>query len=244
MRRIGTLGRWATVPLALTAACAAIADATGQDPTLGFELAGAAMAAAWLLHIGRRLRQAGAASGQLAGESREAAVDGTLVRLLDTNEPAALVHGMLRPRIYLSPALVRSLDPAELRGVLLHEQHHRTTRAPLRGAALEALECTLGWLPPVRRSVQSRLAALEIEADAAAVAAGIPPATLASALLKCEATAALAAPGFATAAEIRMAELVAWGRTQRATPRPSVPLEWAAPSAGMVALAVCHLLGA
>ena len=52
------------------------------------------------------------------------------------------------------------------------------------------------------------------EADAAAVSAGVQPATLASALVKCEAAVPAAGPGFASATEVRLSELVAWGRAR------------------------------
>lgn len=244
MSRFRDLARFAAVPIALIATCAAIAAGTGQDPTVGFELAGAVLFVTWLTHFGRRLRRATAASARLATQSQPSQVGGTSVRLVDIEDPAAFVHGLLRPQIYVSRALVESLDALELRGVLLHERHHRATRAPLRAAALEALDRALGWLPPLHRAVVRRLASLEVEADAAAIGAGVRPATLASALMKCEAAAPAAGIGFATEADLRLETLVAWGQGTRSRCSPSLPIEWAAPLAAMLALGVCHLFGA
>lgn len=230
--------------LAWITACAAVATSTGRDPTLGPEFATLALAVAWLLHIGRRARGRVDASTRLMARSRHAVVDGTAVRLLDIDQPAAFVHGVLRPHIYVSPALIRVLDAAELQGVLLHERHHRATWAPLRAMALEAWERTLAWLPPVRRALQARLAALEVEADAAAMTAGVRPETLASALIKCESAAPAAATAFASEPDARIEQLVAWGRSEQAVPPRSIPLEWAAPATVIIAVLACHLVGA
>lgn len=245
MTRLGTLARVAIIPLALTAGCALIASVTGSDPMLAVELAALSLIAAWTLDIGRAGRQALTEAARLWAESQPVDVAGTEVRLLDVTSPAAFVSGLLRPQIYVSPPLIEILDRPELRGVLLHEQHHRQTLAPLRTLALESWQRALGWLPPARRMLTGRLAALEIEADAAAIARGVAPATLASALVKCGAgLPASASPAFSAAAEIRIAELVARGRGQRVDRRLSVPVEWAAPASALIAIWVCHLVGA
>jgi Zn-dependent protease with chaperone function len=244
LSRVGALARVAAVPLSLTAACALIASATGGDPMLAVELAGVALIGGWLVHVGRGARPALAAAARLSAQSRRIAIAGVEVQLLDIAPPAAFVSGLLRPRIYVSPQLIAILDTQELHGVVLHEQHHRRTLAPLRGLALESWQRLLGRLPAARRTLAARLAALEIEADAAAVARGIAPAALASALLKCEAYLPAAASAFSAVAEIRIGALVAWGGEQRADHHVSVPVEWAAPASIMIALWLCHLVGA
>lgn len=234
----------ATIPLSLIAGCALIASATGGDPTFAFELAAGTLIVAWLVHLGRHACPALAAAAQLSAQSRRARVAGAEVQLLDITRPVAFVSGLLRPRIYLSPPLMALLDARELCGVVLHEQHHRRTRAPLRGLALESWLRLLGWLPLVRRSLAARLAALECEADAAAIAWGVPPAALASALLKCEGYLPAAASAFTAAAEVRIRELVAWSGSERPVRPLSAPVEWAAPAGALIALWACHLIGA
>lgn len=244
MRRTRTSVRVAAIPLTFIAGCGLIASATGTDPMVAVELAAVALLAAWLVLLGRGVRRARADAERLTGVSRPIGLAGADVRLLDACQPAAFVSGLLRPQIYLSRSLIDSLDPAELRGVLLHEQHHRQTRAPLRALALESWQRLLGWLPAARRALAARLAGLEIEADAAAVARGTAPATLASALLKCEAHPPGAVSAFAAASEIRIIELVAWGRQQRLDRHLAIPVEWMAPASAAIAIWACHVIGA
>ena len=244
MTRLSTVARVAIVPAALTAGCAMIASITGSDPMLAVELVALTLFAVWLVHVGRGARRAVTEAARLSAESQGVDIAGAKVRLLDTTTPAAFVSGLLRPQIYLNPALIKILDHHELRAVLLHEQHHRRTLAPLRGLALESWQLALGWLPPARHALAARLAALEIEADAAAVARGVAPATLASALVKCGGSLPRSASAFSATSEIRIGELVAWGRGERVDRHLSIPVEWAAPASALMALWVCHLVGA
>ena len=244
MTQLATLARVALVPVAVTVGCAIIASVTGSDPMLAAELVALTVTATWLVHVSRGARQALTEAARLSAESQRLNVAGAEVRLLDTTTLAAFVSGLFRPQIYLTPALIEILDRDELRGVLLHEQHHRRTLAPLRGLALESWQRALGWLPPARQALASRLAALEIEADAAAVARGVEPATLASALVKCGVSRPVSASAFSAASEIRIDELIAWGRGRRVDRHLSIPVEWAAPASAMLALWVCHLVGA
>jgi hypothetical protein len=240
---LGTVARVTIAPAGLTAVCALIASVTGRDPMFVMEVAALTLTGAWLAHVGRRLWQAVAEGRRLSAASMPAEIAGTEVRLLHTSSPVVFVSGLFRPQIYLSPSLIEVLDRRELRGVLLHEQHHRRTLAPLRGIALEGWLRPLCWLPPARRALVARMAALEVDADAAAVARGVAPATLASALLKCEPGLAGATSAFSAAAEIRIGELVGRATGQRVNRHPSVPLEWAAPASAGFALWICHLIG-
>lgn len=211
---------------------------------LAVELAALVLSVVWLAYLGRGVWHSLTLAARLSAESQRLDVAGAKVRLLDITTPAAFVSGLLRPEIYLSPSLIEILDRRELRAVLLHEQHHRRTLAPLRGLALESWEHALGWLPPAHRALAARLAALEIEADVAAVASGVEPATLASALVKCGTYLPGSASAFSAASEIRIDELVAWGRGERMDRHLSIPMEWAAPASALMALWVCHVVGA
>jgi beta-lactamase regulating signal transducer with metallopeptidase domain len=210
---------------------------------LGVELGAITVFAAWLVHIGRGTHRALTETARLSAQSQPLDVAGAEVRLLESTIPAAFVSGLLRPDIYLSPSLIEILDRRELRGVLLHEQHHRRTLAPLRGLALESWQHALGWLPPARHALAARFAALEIEADAAAIARGVEPATLASALVKCGTHPSGFTTAFSAASDIRIGELVAWGRGERMDRPPSIPVEWAAPASALITLWLCHLVG-
>lgn len=244
MTRLANLAWVAIVPGALTAACATLAASSDSDPMFAVELVGLTLAAAWLVYACRGARLALRATALLSADSRRADVAGAKVRLLHTSTPAAFVSGLLRPQIYLSPALIEILDLNELRGVVLHEQHHRRTLAPLRTLVLQSWQRALGWLPFAHQALAARLAALEIEADAAAIAAGVQPATLASALMKCDPSLPSTGTAFSAGSEIRISELVAWGGGQRTGHHLSIPVEWAAPASAVVALWVCHLVGA
>jgi hypothetical protein len=113
----------------------------------------------WLVHLGGGARPALAGAARLSAQSRRAHVAGAEVQLLDLARPVAFVSGLLRPRIYLSLPLIALLDAHELRGVMLHEYHHRRTLAPLRGLALESWQRLLGWLPAAHRTLAERVAA-------------------------------------------------------------------------------------
>ncbi|MBI3760613.1 MAG: M56 family metallopeptidase [Chloroflexi bacterium] len=62
-------------------------------------------------------------------------------------QPLAFCFGFVRPRICLSVGLAEALTDAELRAVLLHEDHHRRHFDPLRGLIVEVSAATLVFLP-------------------------------------------------------------------------------------------------
>ena len=243
MSTVASTARLAFVGLLFIAGCAAVSTAPYRYPMLAGELLSVAFVALWLVHVAQAARRALMDARTFSVQSGRAMVGGAAVRILAGPTPLAFVSGLFRPQIYLSPSLIDILDDQELRAVLLHERHHLSTRAPLRGLMLEAWNRTLGWLPPVRGALLARLATLEIEADAAAIAAGVPPSTLASALLKCDPHAPAAASAFSTAAAARIGELVAWGPNDRIDRRRSLPLEWAVPTTATFVLIACQLVG-
>jgi hypothetical protein len=149
------------------------------------------------------------------------------------------VVGTIRPTIFLGRDLVARLDEAELLAVLLHEEHHRRTRAPIRGAALEAWLAIVRPVRGLRAVVADRLADLEILADGFALAHGIEPAVLASALMKGAEQPTLGS-AFATAADARVAVLldVAAGRPSRWSGR--LPYEWLPVAVAAIVVLACH----
>jgi Zn-dependent protease with chaperone function len=117
----------------------------------------------------------------------EEALDGMSVRLLQSSRPQAFCAGLLRPRVFLSPAARDRLSEAELRAVLAHEAHHVRRRDPLRLLAVRILADALFFLPALRRLERRYAELAELAADEAAVrTAGSAP--LASALRKLSAS--------------------------------------------------------
>jgi len=119
----------------------------------------------------------------IAAVAAAAGVNGRL-DVIEASERLAFCHGLLRPRIVLSMALCAILDHDELTAVLLHEDHHRRRREPLRIVLLGALAHALSFMPPVGVILGQARTEMEIAADRAAVARTGSTRALARALLK------------------------------------------------------------
>lgn len=124
---------------------------------LAAEVALAAATAAWLALILRGARPAVAGQRRLERLARRSWLASHDVHIVP-NDPrrSAFVIGPLRPQIFVSDSLVEVLDGDEMRAVILHEEHHRRQRDPLRGLALASWEQLLAWLPPSRRWIKRR----------------------------------------------------------------------------------------
>lgn len=117
------------------------------------------------------------------------------IHVIDDPAPHAFCAGYLRPRIYVSTGALAVLSEDELAAVLVHEDHHRTLRDPLRLASSRILSQALFFLPALP-SLGDRYSDLaEERADEAAVRAAGDAAPLASALLAFDAAAPLGASG-------------------------------------------------
>lgn len=227
-------------PLLVVAACAAIARAMGGDPMLGAELGLVGLTAGWLARLSRSVRAALEDQRVLQRRARPTHVRGRLIRVIEAYRSSeAFVLGLLRPEIFVSRSLLERLDPDELEAVLLHEEHHRRTRAPLRTLALGAWMGMVGLVPVLGRWIERRLAQLEIDADRYALAGGATPAAIASALVKCDRSAASPGSGYASAADVRLRQLVS-GRPEGDL--ASIPIEWLIPAVLSLGLALCHLV--
>jgi len=91
--------------------------------------------------------------------------------------------------VYISQAALNILGDAELRAVLAHEHHHRRVRDPLRLACGRVLSQALFFLPALRALFVRYSDLAELNADGAAVQAGVGGrSALASALLAFEAS--------------------------------------------------------
>ncbi|MGK7346113.1 MAG: M56 family metallopeptidase [Candidatus Nitrospinota bacterium M3_3B_026] len=102
----------------------------------------------------------------------------------DERLKAAFTLGLLRPRVYISTALVRELDEGELEAVVLHELNHAEKRDPLKLFVLSFIQDLLFFVP--LGSYLSKLfhGTKEFAADERAVRETGKPFDLANALVK------------------------------------------------------------
>jgi len=133
--------------------------------------------AAWRqVHGHRRLMRALPIAGPLA--------ERPAVLVIDSAAPLAFCAGWLRPRVYVSTAVLERLSADELRAVLAHEHHHGALRDPLRLAITHVLCQALFFLPVLRPLHHRHADVAELTADAAALEASDGSrAPLASAML-------------------------------------------------------------
>ncbi|MBI2765949.1 MAG: M48 family metalloprotease [Chloroflexi bacterium] len=89
------------------------------------------------------------------------------VRLVAMDAAVAFSAGLLRPRIYVSPALLRRMSSSEMEATLLHEIAHVRRRDPLRCWLVELIIWSL-WFPRTSWLGVAHRAAREARADARA----------------------------------------------------------------------------
>lgn len=134
--------------------------------------------------LARQARRQRAFAARLPSEPRT--VLGTDVRVIASRRAHAFTLGFLRPRIYISSALVDLLDERELRCVLAHERHHAQRHDPLRRALVQAVCDGFWFIPALRKTARAHATVSELAADAVAMRQ-TGPQPLASALLAFEA---------------------------------------------------------
>lgn len=201
-------------PHAALVLVAAIGGCMAVPRTLGLEVAhtfigaiivASAVVLASFLYQARRHH--GLATGMARLAHRGAIAGQTVDFVPGLSSP--LVAGLWRPRIYCGDDLTVVLDQEEVEAVILHERHHLRDRAPLRIVAMSAVAPLLGRFARGRTWLERERARIEIAADRFALAAGASRPAVASALLKLSAAPALVgAPGFATAADLRIRALL------------------------------------
>ena len=238
-----------TAALALAAVgliCVAGVLLPGGDATIVLEVVLGAVAPAWAAIGLRNVVRARTLASALDTRAVEAAVGGVTCRIVRGGGRRAFVLGALRPTIYVGDALPMEFDPDELRAVLLHEDHHRRTRAPLRAAALEAWLPLFGRVARVRLAIHARLGDLEAEADRHAITHGASAGALARALVKADPLPGRAAASFASSSDRRLRHLLALADDSRG-PLETLPLaapyEWLPIAIGLTALVACHIIG-
>lgn len=167
--------------------------------------------AARTVALGRTLsRRAVPSGGTFAGLARSLGLQDQLLVVVDGDARYAVTVGLIRPRVFISTALVGLLEPDELEAVLRHEAHHLRQRDPLRHLLGRAARRALFFAPMVSNLWDRYLTAAELAADGAAIEAqGRLP--LARALLKlfaAERGPARLVPGADSLADLRIASLI------------------------------------
>lgn len=148
---------------------------------------------------------------------------------------SAFVAGLARPAIFCDRDLLRDLDPAEVRAVVLHERAHQLARDPFRNAIVASVTPMLSRTQRGRLWLERRAAGREIAADQYALNQGVDPRSIASALIKVPPTGPLYAAAFTPAVELRLCALLG---DNVELPHEGPP--WRAVATGaMVGLALC-----
>lgn len=221
--------------------CLVAAPYAGGDPMLLFELISGSLATIWSVVVAHNLLRGRRLSHELEALSEATTIDGIHVRIVAGGGRMALVLGAVIPTIFVGDELLHILDDDERTAVLLHEDHHRSSRAPIRAAAVEAWISILGRWGAARCLLLDRLADLESMADRHAIDRGCSRASLAGALIKTD-TSGAGASAFSYARERRINALIATDGGTGVVPH-GLPYEWLPVAAAFVIAAACHLWG-
>ncbi len=219
--------------------CLAAGLLLGGDPLMPVEVAGAIVSAIWLLKVLAATSRAHQLARSLEAVSREAIVTGVACRVIDEGGRSAFALGTLRPRIYLGAGLLTTLDVEELRAVMLHEEHHRRSRAPLRTAALGAWWHLARSSTGAREALDARLAQIEVDADRFALKHGVSRRAIAGALLKTEWSPM--GLGFGVHAQARVDHLLDAQDGGLPEQDRAVPYEWAPVVVALGIIVACHV---
>ena len=218
--------------------CVGIGALIGGDPMIAIEIGGTALAILWAAALVRELVLSGHIAAELSVDAKEIVLFGVPCHVTPALAQDALVVGSLRPRIFVGAQLIGTLTDQELEAVVLHEDHHRRSHAPLRAAALGAWLRILGRSERVRSVMLDRLADLETMADADAIRRGSSPRSLARALLK--GGLSLEPVAFSYGAERRVERLLDHAAGTRGDVGVRLPYEWLPIALLGVTAVACH----
>lgn len=134
------------------------------------------------IRFSQQLRQQSTPIPQTIAQQLPRSLKGRKVLLLPRGD-GLFCTGLLRPRVYVSQALISSLAREELAAALAHEAYHLMRRAPLQLFLAIWIEQTFFFLPPAKKLLDDYRLLEELAADAhAQMASG--PSVLRSALEK------------------------------------------------------------
>jgi hypothetical protein len=91
------------------------------------------------------------------------------VVVIDDGRLLAFCAGLVRPRVYISRAVIERLDERAVAAVLAHERHHARRRDPLRLATRQVLSQALFFVPGLSALHRRQELLSELAADAWAI---------------------------------------------------------------------------
>jgi hypothetical protein len=150
---------------------------------------------------------------------RHSRIDGVDVVFVPTDEPLAYAIDRPTPQVVISDGLAKVLTEDEVHAVVRHELSHLAHGHHRQLTLAAALGSSLGWLPPVRRSLDALTLGVERWADEdAAAARPMARSLVRSALVKVTSSMLLPVPSFSEGCTI-LDRLVA---LETDAPRPTV----------------------
>lgn len=109
---------------------------------------------------------------------------GSIAFIMDDKVKAAFTCGFMKPTIYISTGLLKSLDKDELRAVFLHELKHKKGFDPLRFLVYGFVKDLFFYIPAIKYLAWSARLKKEHEADDEASIKLGTPLSVASAMIK------------------------------------------------------------
>lgn len=195
---------------------------------------------------GLQARRLAATPKRIRAIGRATGCDGRLT-VVDVDEPLALCHGLLRPRLMISTGLINLLDDSEIEAVVRHEMVHLRRRDPLRVVVARAAAMMLRILPFSTSALAVYCCRREMEADLLTVREMGDVVPLASALHRLvnaernESMLRGLAVGAISATDVRIDQLLGMGTPAHAVP-PSAHKLYVLAFSLLTVVAVCLFL--
>lgn len=218
--------------------CLLLDKLLGGQHVAAVELSALSIAVVWAGLTSREAMRSRSWARTLSADAEQVTLFGVQCRLTPSLGADAVVLGSFRPLIYVGSDLAQVLTADELRAVVLHEDHHRRTRAPIRSAALTAWLRLFGRSQSVRQMVLERLSHLEVMADLDAIRRGATAQSLARALLKGDPT--IQPASFSYGADERVQRLLEHAAGAPVARFDRLPCEWLPTAVLTIATLGCH----